>query len=70
MIKTTIMIAVPRIFEKIYSKIMAQIEEGNIFERNVFKWAVQVAQNYFAKIDRDLSPSASDLIEFKLSQYD
>lgn len=68
LVKPTIMIAVPRIFEKIYSKIMAQIEEGNIFERNVFKWAVQVAQNYFAKIDRDLSPSASDLIEFKLSQ--
>jgi long-chain acyl-CoA synthetase len=68
LVKPTIMIAVPRIFEKIYSKIMAQVEEGNIIERNAFKWAIQIAQNYFAKIDRDLSPSASDLIEFKLAQ--
>lgn len=67
-VKPTVMVAVPRIFEKIYAKIMAQIEEGNIVERHAFKWAIHIAQNYFKKIDQDLSPSASELIEFQLAQ--
>lgn len=67
-VKPTIMVAVPRIFEKIYAKIMAQVEEGNLVEKQVFKWAQHVAQNYFDKIDQDRSPSAAELIEFKLAQ--
>jgi long-chain acyl-CoA synthetase len=67
-VKPTIMIAVPRIFEKIYAKIMAQVEEGNLVEKQVFKWAQMVAENYFSKIDEDRSPSAVDLVEFKLAQ--
>ena len=67
-VRPSVMLAVPRIFEKIYAKIMAQIEEGNIFEKQAFKWAVHVARKYFNKIDNDLSPSASELLEFKLAQ--
>ena len=67
-VKPTIMNAVPRIFEKIYAKIMAQVEEGNLVEKQVFKWAQMVAENYFSKIDQDRSPSAVDLVEFKLAQ--
>lgn len=66
-VQPTIMMAVPRIFEKIYSKIMAQIENGNVVEKQAFKWAVKVSTDYFAKIDRDLSPSAKELIEYKLA---
>ena len=68
LVKPTIMVAVPRIFEKIYAKVMAQVEEGNIIEKQAFKWAIHVAKNYYDKIDRDLSPSAHELIEFKLAQ--
>lgn len=67
-VKPTVMIAVPRIFEKIYSKIMAQVESGNLMEKQVFKWAQNIAENYFNKIDNDLSPSTTELIEFKLAQ--
>lgn len=67
-VKPTVMIAVPRIFEKIYAKIMGQVEESNMIQRHVFKWATHVAENYFNKIDKDLSPSASELIEYKLAQ--
>lgn len=67
-VKPTVMIAVPRIFEKIYAKIMAQVEESNMIQRHVFKWATHIAENYFNKIDKDLSPSASELIEYKLAQ--
>jgi long-chain acyl-CoA synthetase len=67
-VQPTIMIAVPRIFEKIYAKIMAQTSSGNMIEKQVFKTALKVAENYFKKIDNDLSPSATELLEFKLAQ--
>lgn len=64
--KPTIMIAVPRIFEKIYSAVMEQVNKGSVFEKQAFKYAVKVAEKYFAKIDKDLSPSASELLEYKM----
>lgn len=67
-VRPTIMIAVPRIFEKIYSKVMDQISHGSFIEKQAFKWAVRAAENYFAKIDRDLSPSTTEILEFKASQ--
>jgi long-chain acyl-CoA synthetase len=67
-VKPTVMIAVPRVFEKIYAKIMAQMNEANLIEKQTFKWATHVAENYFQKIDNDLSPSAVEMIEFKLAQ--
>lgn len=67
-VKPTVMIAVPRIFEKIYAKIMAQVESGNLIEKQVFKRALRIAETYFNKIDNDLSPSTSELVEFKLAQ--
>lgn len=67
-VKPTIMIAVPRVFEKIYNGIMEQVSRGNVIEQKAFKWAVSVAEKYFDKIDHDLSPSAAELIEFKLAQ--
>jgi long-chain acyl-CoA synthetase len=67
-VKPTVMIAVPRIFEKIYSKIMEKTTCGTMIERQVFKWAVTVAEKYFQKIDLDLSPSASELLEYRLAK--
>lgn len=68
LVRPTIMISVPRVFEKIYNGIMDKIKSGSVFEQKAFHWAVSVAQKYFDKIDRDLSPSASEIIEFKLAQ--
>jgi long-chain acyl-CoA synthetase len=66
-VKPTIMISVPRIFEKIYTKIQDQISQGSVIEKQAFKWAVKAAEKYFSKIDRDLSPSAGEIIEFNLA---
>lgn len=68
LVRPTVMIAVPRIFEKIYTKIMAQVNEGNLVEKQIFKWAQNIAEKYFNKIDNDLSPTATELVEFKLAQ--
>lgn len=66
-VKPTIMIAVPRIFEKIYNKVMEQVNSGSMIEKQAFKWGLTAAENYFAKIDKDLSPSAAEIIEYKLA---
>ena len=67
-VKPTVMIAVPRIFEKIYSKIMEKTTSGTMIEKQVFKWAVTAAEKYFQKIDFDLSPTASELLEYRLAK--
>ncbi|MCC6278057.1 MAG: long-chain fatty acid--CoA ligase [Oligoflexia bacterium] len=41
-IRPTFMMAVPRIFEKIYSKIISQVDDGSPAKKRVFKWAVAV----------------------------
>jgi long-chain acyl-CoA synthetase len=66
-VKPTIMVAVPRIFEKIYTKIMDQVNSGSIFEKQAFKWALAVAEGYFKKIDEDLSPTAWEIVEYNLA---
>ncbi|HXH73349.1 MAG TPA: long-chain fatty acid--CoA ligase [Bacteriovoracaceae bacterium] len=66
-VKPTIMLAVPRIFEKIYSKVNEQIEGGSFIEKQAFKWATNIAENYYSKIDRDLSPSALEMMEYQLA---
>jgi len=66
-VKPTIMVSVPRIFEKIYAKIHEQIESGSFLEKQAFKWACHLASNYFGKIDQDLSPSAIDILEYQLA---
>lgn len=66
-VKPTVMIAVPRIFEKIYAKVMEQVNSGSVVEKQAFKWALNAAENYFAKIDKDLSPNAVEIIEYKLA---
>lgn len=43
-VRPTIMIAVPRIFEKVYAALLAQME-GNAIKRNLFDWAVKVGQD-------------------------
>lgn len=68
LVRPTIMIAVPRIFEKIYTKVMDKTTEGSFIEKNVFKWARETAVRYFDKIDKDLSPSTKEIIEYNLAK--
>ena len=67
LVKPTIMVAVPRIFEKIYAKVNEQISQGSVIEKQAFKWAINRAERYFSKIDKDLSPSSAEIIEFNLA---
>ena len=63
----TIMLGVPRIFEKIYENIMAALEE-NPLKKEAFNLAMKVADEYFNRIDNDMSPSSSLIIKYQLAK--
>lgn len=56
-IKPTIMTAVPRLFERIYSRIKRTVESQSPNKQKIFNWALEVGRNYMdAKKSRDGVP--------------
>jgi len=43
-IKPTLLVSVPRIYEKIYSKILSEVETQPDFQKNIFYWALRVGR--------------------------
>lgn len=41
-IQPTVMTSVPRFFEKVYARVMEEIEQGSAIKKKVFNWAVNV----------------------------
>jgi len=66
-VKPTIMLAVPRIFEKIYTKIHFQLEESDAVTKSVFKWASAITDQYYEKISNDIAPSTFEIIQKNLA---
>lgn len=63
----TLMTGVPRIFEKIYERVQANLEDNPI-KKNLFDKAMKVANEYFDTIDDDRSPSSRLIIEYQLAK--
>ncbi|MCK5071877.1 MAG: long-chain fatty acid--CoA ligase [Bacteriovoracaceae bacterium] len=66
-VRPTLMLAVPRIFEKIYEKIMHKIENGPSIKRKLFLWAKEVSDVYFEKIENEINPSLVDTFKRKIA---
>ena len=45
-VKPTVMISVPRLFEKIYNLIIKNVEEGSDTKKRIFNWAVEIGKKY------------------------
>jgi long-chain acyl-CoA synthetase len=45
-IKPTIMTAVPRLFERIYSRVVSSVERESAAKRAIFRWAIDVGYRY------------------------
>ncbi len=45
-VKPTVMVSVPRLFEKIYNLIIKSVEEGSNTKKAIFNWAVEVGRKY------------------------
>jgi long-chain acyl-CoA synthetase len=66
-VKPTVMLAVPRIFEKIYEKIENEIKASHTARKKIFYWAQKAADRYFNKIDRDLTPTTTEFTKYKIA---
>ncbi|MCK4754890.1 MAG: long-chain fatty acid--CoA ligase, partial [Calditrichia bacterium] len=56
-IKPTLMISVPRLYEKMYSRILEAVESGSPLKRKIFHWSVNVGRKYMKLIkEKDAVP--------------
>jgi long-chain acyl-CoA synthetase len=62
-VKPTIFIGVPRIFEKFQQKIFQSFEKQSSLHRAYFNWANESSNIYYSKIDLDRSPNTSEIIQ-------
>lgn len=58
-IRPTIMTSVPRLFEKVYTKVMDEINSGSPVKKKIFNWAVEVGKERY---DRYVNASVQDLV--------
>lgn len=65
--KPTIMIAVPRIFEKVYSKVLENVQKESEFKQRVFDWALDASNIYYKKINEDKAPTPYQILQKNLA---
>jgi len=64
----TVMAAVPRIFEKVYNKVVAGAKEAGGLKYRIFKWAVQVGAAVSHAHQRGREPHGRLAIQYKLAE--
>jgi long-chain acyl-CoA synthetase len=58
-VRPTIMTSVPRLFEKVYAKVLDEINGGSPVKKKIFNWAVEIGKERY---ERYLDTSVQDLI--------
>ncbi|NOX90712.1 MAG: long-chain fatty acid--CoA ligase [Calditrichaeota bacterium] len=66
-IRPTIMISVPRLYEKIYSRVMESVEMGSPVKRKIFYWAVGVGKKYVNRIMKKQPIPLPLSVQYKLA---
>ncbi len=46
-VRPTVLLSVPRLFEKIYNSITKSVEEGSAIKKSIFNWSVKAGMQYF-----------------------
>ncbi|MBI3556233.1 MAG: AMP-binding protein, partial [Deltaproteobacteria bacterium] len=64
----TMLFAVPRIFEKAYSRIKANIDDSSSSKRNMFDWAMKVGRAYFGKIWAGKKPNLLETAQYQIAR--
>lgn len=67
-IRPTNMVSVPRLFEKIYSRIYENVHQASAFKRNLFHRAVEVGREYVQK--KYVNKEPLGLLELKYKMFD
>ncbi|MGZ3741758.1 MAG: AMP-dependent synthetase/ligase, partial [Bdellovibrionota bacterium] len=66
-VRPTVWVAVPRIFEKVYIKIMTQVQEAPPARQKIFHWAVSVGQKVLDARVKGKNPSPTLALQYKLA---
>lgn len=67
-VKPTVMVSVPRLFEKIYSRIFENVHQMSVVKRKLFHWAIEVGKKYVEA--RYIEKRTSPLLTFKYNVAD
>ncbi len=46
-VKPTTVVSVPRVYEKVYARVMGEVAKKSPFAKKVFEWAVQVGRDFY-----------------------
>lgn len=49
-VRPTVMVSVPRLYEKIYARVLEAVEMGPPLKRKIFYWAIKVGKEYVNKV--------------------
>lgn len=66
-VKPTVVMSVPRIFEKIYNKVTNDIDSGPKSKKRLFDWAMSASEKYYNKIEQDKTPTSNEIIQSSLA---
>ncbi len=64
--RPTVFLGVPRIFEKIYTEIINQINEKGIIGQILFDLSEKVSSSYFTKLTEEQTPDINEIIKRKI----
>jgi len=67
-VRPTFMVGVPRLYEKMYAKVYATLEEASDLKQTLFNWAIEVGKQYQYKVFRKEKISASLRIKHNLAR--
>ncbi len=67
-VKPTLLIAVPRIFEKVYNRILAQVAEGSAVKQQLFAWAMGVGREVMEARNAGKSASFVTLAQYEIAK--
>lgn len=62
-IKPTLMVSVPRLYEKMYGRVLESVEAGSPVKQKIFNWSLKVGREYVHK--RMRHESISGLLQFQ-----
>jgi long-chain acyl-CoA synthetase len=65
--KPSLLISVPRIYEKIYAKIMSEVESGSPTKLKIFQWAVRVGREYVSNLSEKRSNPIALQLKYQLA---
>ncbi|MBD3226490.1 MAG: AMP-binding protein, partial [Caldithrix sp.] len=66
-IRPTVMVSVPRLYEKIYARVIENVENGPPLKRHIFNWAIKVGDRYIEKVMNKQAVGGTLAIKNKLA---